>query len=101
MIIQWSPRNIELRSPAKDCIEKIERDGPPMYYEAYRGLSWLLARSPEIGLPHLDKYLYVQESDENAKTPSIYTLYDYTDERLFFYVIIFALPSNNLRNCMP
>ncbi len=102
MIISWGiSRKVELRAQAKERIEEIQKSGPPMYYEAYLGLAWLLARSPEIGLPKLDKFIYVQEADKSAKTPYIYTLYDYTAEIISFYVIIFSFPRNNLRDFTP
>lgn len=47
--------------------------------EAWRGLEWLLARTPDVGskatINDVEWWLYVEQSDPIAKTPEIWVLY--------------------------
>ena len=89
---QSPAREVRLQPPVQENIDLVKRDSPPLYFEAYQGLLWLLARNPEIGIPCLDKYIYVQGSDELANTPQIAVLYDYDDKTVTIWVILFIDP---------
>ena len=89
---QCPAREVCLKPNVEENIDLIKRDSPPIYFEAYLGLVWLLARNPEIGRPCFDKYIYAQGSDELASTPQIAVLYDYNDKTVTIWVILFIDP---------
>lgn len=55
------------------------------FEEHWRGVEWLLARTPEIGIPGFDSspqesLLFVSAGIEQASTKDIWILYSYDDQ---------------------
>jgi hypothetical protein len=54
--------------------------------EAWRGLEWLLARTPEVGskatINDVSWWLYVEQSDVVAGTPEIWVVYTADDNQV-------------------
>lgn len=63
----------------------------PRFNDAFEGLEWLLARSPDRGAHSIKDgvkwHVYQQNSDPLAKTPIIQVLYQFNDQEVQIYGI--------------
>lgn len=86
-------RTVRLEDSAAEIVDSA-RQTHPRFGDAYNGLEWLLARSPERGInavvDEVQWAVYVQGSDPLAKTPEIWVLYQYDDKEVRIYAINLA-----------
>lgn len=77
----WGARTIVLEARAQLTADAAA-ENHHRFQDAFDGLQWLLARTPDIGsvaeIDGIDWWVYVQSSDEIAKTPEIWVLYKIT-----------------------
>lgn len=79
-------RDVALDSKAEEFVDQMEAKNP-RFEDHWRGAEWLLARSPEIGLPRDQhepmKYLvHVIPGNPLAKTLELWILYSYNVDKV-------------------
>lgn len=93
----WSQyRTIVLEPKAESFVSKQERE-LPRFEEQWQGVEWILARSPDKGIPRLhsepDKFLLEGISaNDAAGTQELWILYSYDKDCVYVHDVKFLVP---------
>ena len=91
----WSVyRDVALEPQAQTFVDGAVSDGA-RFEDQWRGVEWLLARTPEKGTPRYPheptKFLiYVFPANQWAKTRELWVLYSYDDDRVTIHLVQFG-----------
>ena len=95
--MHWSIyRSIVLEPAAQEAADSFS-GSLHRFDEAWQALEWFLARKPGAGhfktIGTVTYYLYVQASDELAKTPDITVIYSFDEDQVVVYAVRAEVPS--------
>lgn len=82
---RWGIRTIVQEHSVSSSVDE-HAEEHPRFMEAFDGLQWLLARTPDVGsvaeIDGVEWWVYVQASDQIAKTPEIWVLYQVDEQQV-------------------
>ncbi len=94
--MKWSVyRDVALDQQAQDFVDGVSAEAK-RFEDQWRGVEWLLARTPENGTPRFPndatKYLiYVFPGNPWAETRDLWVLYSYDDDRVVIHLARFGV----------